>query len=106
MEREEYLQLITSIGTCENDAERRTMLSQLTDEATNLFTMNSQLTEQNSTLSAQIDEVQKANMKLFLQLQDQKTPEEKKKDQTGLEDDKPKEKLNFKDLFDEKGMIK
>mgnify|MGYP003321070357 CR=1 FL=1 len=102
MDRAEYLQLITDIGTCEDDAQRREMLTQLTDEAGNIFTQNEQLTEQNTNLAKQIDDVQAANMKLFLQVQDQKGG-------SGNIDkpaDPPAEKRKFSDLFDEKGAIK
>ena len=101
MDRAEYMQLITNIGTCEDETQRREMLTKLTDEAGNIFTQNEHLTEQNSSLSQQINEVQAANMKLFLQVQDQKGG-------SGSIDkpDPPKEKLKFSDLFDEKGAIK
>jgi hypothetical protein len=101
MEREEYMQLITNIGTCEDEAQRREMLTQLTDEASSIFNLNEQLTQQNTSLSEQINDVQAANMKLFLQVQDQKGGS------GGIDKpDPPAEKRKFSDLFDEKGAIK
>lgn len=101
MEREEYMQLITNIGTCEDEAQRRAMLTQLTDEVSSIFNLNEQLTQQNTSLSEQINDVQAANMKLFLQVQDQKGGS------GGIDKpEPPKEKRKFSDLFDEKGAIK
>lgn len=111
MDRDTFIKTITDIGTCEDDVERRTMLVSLQDEAGKLYdsidtdktTINS-LNEKIVSKDEEISKLQKHNMDLFLQVGVQKTPEQIRKEETGLETEKPKRK--FEDLFDEKGMIK
>lgn len=105
MTKQEFLDAITSIGTCEDDVERRTLLDQLRDEVsadydslTNLENQNTQYQQDNETLRA-------ANMKLFLKVGEQKEESKKKEDSTGIKEDEESE-LKFEDLIDEKGDLK
>ncbi len=100
MDKVTFQNRISAIGTCEDEATRRELLTQLQedvngdyDRLTELETANSQLTSDNESLRS-------ANMKLFLRIGDHKAPE---KDTL---EDAPKEKLEFKNLFNEKGGIK
>lgn len=100
MDKVEFTNRITEIGTCEDDAQRRELLTQLQesvnsdyDRLTELETANAQLTSDNETLRG-------ANMKLFLRIGDHKEPAHDPLP------DEPKEKREFKNLFNEKGGIK
>lgn len=105
MDRQEFLNTLTEIGTCENEVERREKLSSLHDEVEKLYTDNETLTTQNKTLTDDNETLRSANMKLFLRVGEQKTEAQIKKDTTGIEA-KPETKRNFSDLFDDKGGLK
>ena len=51
MNKDEILNSLTQIGTCEDEVERRTMLNTLRDEVSTLFDNVSDLTEQNTELT-------------------------------------------------------
>ena len=102
MNREEMLQHIQSIGTNENEAERREMLATLQEEVGNLFTNNETLTNQNTQLTTDNETLRSANMKLFLRVGAEKG--EGGRDKPG--EDKPDKKLSFNELFNEKGELK
>lgn len=105
MDKKEFSELITKIGTCTDDVERRTLLTQLNDDASKVFddqeTLNTTITSLNEKLtktSEDLEKAQKANMDLFLRIGSNKTPEEINKGSLGG-DDEPKEKRKFEDLF-------
>lgn len=106
MERQEFLDRLTAIGTCESDEERRALLAEIHTESEQLFNSNDELSAANTQLESDMESLRAANMKLFLQVGTSKSPEQKKKDETGIEDEPPKEKRKFKDLFNETGGIK
>lgn len=100
MDKSELLDRITQIGSCEDEATRRELLTQLSegceadyDRFATIEATNTQLKEDNESLRS-------ANMKLFLRVGDSKKPT---KDET---DDEPPVKREFKNLFNEKGGIK
>ena len=97
MDKETFLSKITEIGTCEDDVRRRELLADLQNESTSLFDRNSELEASNKQYSDDNEKLRSANMKLFLQIGDHETPEYEPKEE-------PK-KLEFKDLFNEKGML-
>jgi len=105
MEKQEVLDLITSIGTCEDEVERRELLATLTTETTDLFDNHEKLTTDSEQLQSDNEKLREANMKLFLRVGDSKSKDESFKDSTGI-DNQPKEKRKFEDLFDDKGGIK
>lgn len=99
MDKNKIINKITEIGQCEDDAQRRELLTQLQEDINtdydhfgNLETANNQLTADNETLRS-------ANMKLFLRIGDKSKTQ---KDEPGEE----KPKREFKNLFNEKGLIK
>lgn len=98
MEKEEILNKIKEIGTCENEAERRELLASLNDDVSNVFDERNIFEEEKMKLEEENDELQKANMKLFLRIGEEKEPEDAP--------EPPKEKRKFESLFDEKGGIK
>lgn len=97
MDKETFLTRITEIGTCEDDVRRRELLSDLQNESTSIFDRNSELEGNNQKLTKDNEKLREANMKLFLQIGDHKTPE--------ADVEEPKTKREFKDLFNEKGML-
>lgn len=104
MTREELLELINNIGTCEDEGERRTQLDSLRDDINSLCDDNERLTTENQDFATANESLRSANMELFLQLGEKKSPAEKVKDETGTEPEP--EKRTFENLFDEKGEFK
>lgn len=102
--KDEIQALIQSIGTCEDEVQRREDLASLSEEFTSLYDTNETLTTTNQQLTADKESLRQANMKLFLRVGEEKTEEEI---ETNIYGNKPeKEKLKFDDLFDEKGGLK
>lgn len=105
MLKQEFLDKITAIGTCEDEAQRRELLAQLSDEASKDYDEITRLTTENQTLTTNNETLRDANMKLFLRVGDPKGEDERRKDETGVNGQETK-KREFKDLFDEKGELK
>lgn len=103
MDKLEFQNKITEIGSCEDEAKRRELLTQLQEDVSPKFDEIDDLKTKNDDLTKNNDELRDYNMKLFLRVGEQKTPEEIKKSKGGTE---PPEKREFKNLFDEKGNIK
>lgn len=97
MDKVEFQNRITAIGACENEAERRELLTQLQEAASTDYDRMAQLETDRTQLTADNEALRSANMKLFLRIGDHK-PEDK--------DPEEKEKREFKNLFNEKGGIK
>lgn len=103
MDKKEYLDTLTKIGTCEDETQRRDMLATLNKEAETLFDTNATLTTQNEAFKSDNELLRSANMKLFLQVGANKTPEQRQHDQTGHQKEEPEQKLTYDDLFKEGG---
>lgn len=99
MNKEEFLESITAIGSSEDDVARRELLADLSEKVTSIFDDNNTLTENNKNLAADNEKLREANMKLFLRVGEQREPDTPKTDPTP-------ERRSFKNLFDEKGNIK
>lgn len=106
MDKKEFLDTLTKIGTCEDETQRRDMLANLNKEATTLFDNNATLTTENEKFKADNEDLRSANMKLFLQVGANKTPEQRKHDQNGHPEGEPEKKYSYDDLFNEKGELK
>lgn len=102
MDKSEFIQAIQSIGTCEDEVQRRTLLTELEANVSSVFDTNSELTEKYATLQNDNESLRSANMKLFLRIGEQKSDTQATKDVTGIDNDEPV-KRDFKDLFNEKG---
>lgn len=100
MTREELLQLLTDIGTCEDAAERRSMLTQVTEAVTGVYDTNDTLTASNTKFEEDNKKLQEYNMQLFLKVggQTKKPPV----DDAGSEE---KKELKYENLFNEKGEL-
>lgn len=105
MKKSEFTDKIKAIGTCEDEVQRRTLLAELEEDAAKDYDELERLGTENQTLTTANESLRDANMKLFLRVGETKTEEQRKKDETGIED-REKEKKKFSDLFDEKGEFK
>jgi len=100
MDKTEFNNKITAIGSCEDDTQRRELLAQLLEEGSSDYDRLTELETSVDTLKQDNEDLRSANMKLFLRVGDSKKPT---KDET---DDEPPVKREFKNLFNEKGGIK
>lgn len=97
MEKEELLQRLDEIGTCEDDVQRRTLLTEVRDSVSEVFDSNASLVEQNSTLTTDNERIKGENMKLYLRVTEKSEPDKPP------HVEEPKEKRSFNNLFNEKG---
>lgn len=98
--RDELLTKLTSIGTLENDAERRTLLTEISEDLTLVYDTNENLTKANTKYEADNKKLQEHNMKLFLKISDQTKPVPQK------ETTKENDNLKYENLFNDKGELK
>lgn len=101
MDKNEFLSKIQEIGTCEDEATRRTLLTEVNTGISKLFDDADTLTKANQTLTENNKVLLDANTKLFLQVGEDRPPEGNP-NQGG--NDKPPKK--YEDLFNEKGELK
>lgn len=100
MTKEEMIAAIQQVGTCENDTERLTLLSDLQDGLTSDYDSLEAITNERDSLKNDNEDLRRANMKLFLKVGQKDTSDDLP------QEDEQKEKRKFEDLFDEKGGIK
>ena len=105
MDKEEFLNKIKEIGTVEDDVERRTKLTELTESISDIFDSNVDLMKKNKKFEEDNEKLRSANMQLFLRVGANKSEKEIQQDQTGQTEEE-KDPRKFEDLFDEKGNIK
>lgn len=98
--KQEFLDRIQAIGTCEDEVERRTMLSDLSEEGAAIYDEFDTAETARQAAVADNEKLRAANMKLFLRVGDKAEPDPT----PGVEP--PKEKRKFESLFNEKGDIK
>ena len=101
MNKTDFISRIQAIGTCEDDSQRRTLLSDLQTDCETDYDRLENLETENTQLKTDKEDLQKANMKLFLKTTEKATPEEK----PGNEGDN-EEPLKYENLFNEKGDLK
>lgn len=112
MDKATFLKKIKEIGTCEDDAQRRTLLAEINDEVSNVFDENETLKTEKEDLSTineqyknDCETLRQANMKLFLRVGNDKTEQQQNEDSTGIKTPEVSNK-SFEDLFNEKGGLK
>lgn len=103
MDKEKFLEFIKNIGTTEDEAQRRELLTQLNDEMVGIFDINEKLTNENNTYKDDNEKLRSANMQLFLRVGTKSEDKKEEKPDGTKEDPEPRK---FEDLFDEKGGIK
>lgn len=100
MTLDEMLQKMTDIGTAEDDASRRAIITEVSDEIKTVFGTVDTLTESKNKLDADNKKLQEYNMQLFLKVGGQK------KQEVTPEGDEPDKNLTYENLFNEKGELK
>lgn len=105
MDKNEFLEMVKQIGTIEDEVERRTKLTELTDNVSSIFDSNVELMEKNKQFEEDNEKLRNANMQLFLRVGANKTEKEVQEDQVGKVEEE-KEPRKFDDLFDDKGNLK
>lgn len=100
MTREELLNKLNELGTIDDGAQRRQIVTELSDEVKLVYDSNETLTASNSKFEADNKKLQEYNMQLFLRVgsQQQKPQVEEETPET--------ENLKYEDLFNEKGDLK
>lgn len=106
MDKQGFLDKLKAIGTSEDEVERRTMISELTDEVSRVYDENSTLTESNKSYLEDNEKLRSANMQLFLRVGENKTTEQINEDKTGVKDGPTPEPRKFENLFNDKGGLK
>ena len=101
MEKQEFLNRVTAIGSCDDDVQRRELLTQLSEEASKDYDIIATLTETNKTLTNDNEALRSANMKLFLRVGE--TKEGNNSDSTRNDEGS---NLTYENLFNEKGELK
>lgn len=99
MNKQEFLDRFNAIGQMEDAAQMRTALAEMCDDVTAVFDSNEELTTQNQQFATDNESLRSANMRLFLQVGEQRKP-----DEPTPEPPKPV-KMSFDSLFDDKGNI-
>lgn len=105
MTKDEFLEMVKQIGIIEDDVERRTKLTELTESVSMIFDSNVDLEEKNKKFEEDNEKLRNANMQLFLKVGANKTEKEVQEDQVGKTEEE-KDPRKFEDLFDEKGNLK
>ena len=101
MDRITLNERITEIGTCEDEARRRELLASLGEEIKADYDAHEELVTAHEAIINDNENLRATNMRLFLKIGDNS------KDKTDPElEPETKEKLEFKNLFDEKGNLK
>lgn len=97
MKKSEMIERIQAIGQAETMEDVRSQLATFQTDLEPSFDTLEEATQQITTLEQANESLRQANMNLFLQVG--KKPEDKEPEPTS-------KKLEFKDLFDEKGGLK
>lgn len=110
MDKDKFLETITQIGTIEDDVERRTLLTNLSDDISKVFDdkesldkMITSLQDEIKTTSEKLTKAQAENYNLFKRIGTQKTSAEITGSSTGVNGEPDKPKRKFEDLFKEGG---
>lgn len=101
MNKTDFISRIQEIGTCDDDSQRRTLLSDLQTECESDYDRLDNLVTENTQLKTDKEDLQKANMKLFL-----KTTETKPHEEPIVNKGDNEEPLKYENLFNEKGDLK
>lgn len=101
MEKQEVLNRITAIGSCDDEVQRRELLSQLSEEVAKDYDNLATLTETNATLTSDNEALRSANYKLFCRVGESKDDNHS----TENHNENTTETLTYEGLFNEKGEL-
>lgn len=105
LSKDEHMAIIQEIGTCEDEVKRKELLTKLSGNASELYQENDTLTKSNKQYESDNEILRKANNKLWLESTSDSKGEKPTEDDEKPDEDE-EEKLEFKDLFNEKGELK
>lgn len=112
VQKEAYQKKIEDIGLCEDETQRRTLLTELMNESNELFTERDTLTQSETDLKTKNKELRDANTDLYLQVRKSLNTgsgsgnDQDDQDDNQDPDNKKEKELTFEALFDEKGHLK
>jgi hypothetical protein len=99
MTKDELMSKLTDLGTLEDDAERRAIITELTTDLNSVYDDNETLKASNKKFEDDNKKLQEYNMQLFLKVGNQTKKKEKVAE--------PEKKiLKYENLFNEKGELK
>lgn len=108
LSKDEFMAKVQEIGTCEDDVQRKTLLTELSTGVSGIFDDNDTLAKSNKQYEQDNEILRKANMEFWLKSTG--NPNAGANDGDGADDQDPEddkdEKLDFKDLFNDKGELK
>lgn len=99
MNKQEFNEKLTAIGTCEDEAQRRGLIADLMEEGGKIYDEHAAAVQQRDQFAVNNEELRAENKRLFMRVGDHQEPAQPK----GQE---PKTKRSFADLFNEKGGLK
>lgn len=105
MKKDEFTAKIQEIGQCEDEATRRALLAELNQAAGEDYDSFAAATATAETLRTENEDLRRANLRLFKMVGEDDADgqdDNQEKDKDGKEE----KKLEFADLFDEKGKLK
>lgn len=97
LSKDEFMAKIQEIGTCEDDVQRKELLTELSGSISEVYDDNDTLSKANKQYEEDNEILRKANNKLWLETTSN-TEGEKETDPEEKEE-KEEEKLSFDDLF-------
>lgn len=105
MDKDTFLNSISQINNCEDEAERRTLLSNLSDEAVKIFdnqdALHNQVNSLNESLTKaneQITKVQGYNMDLYNKLDAQRRDTTPFEESSGIKEEEEKTYRSYEDI--------
>lgn len=105
MKKEEFTAKIQEIGQCEDEATRRTLLAELNTAAGEDYDSFATATATAESLRTENEDLRKANLRLFKMVGEDDDAGQDDSQKKG-KDGKDEKKIEFADLFDEKGNLK
>ena len=97
LSKDEFMAKIQEIGTCEDDVQRRNLLSELSGGVSEVYDDNDTLSKSNKQYAEDNEILRKANNKLWLETTS--NTEGEKPTEPEEKEEKEEKKLSFDDLF-------
>lgn len=98
LSKDEFMAKIQEIGTCEDDVQRKELLTELSGSISEVYDDNDTLSKANKQYEEDNEILRKANNKLWLE-STSNSEGEKPTEEEEKSEEKEEEKLSFDDLF-------
>lgn len=98
LSKDEFMAKIQEIGTCEDDVQRKELLTELSGSISEVYDDNDTLSKANKQYEEDNEILRKANNKLWLE-STSNSEGEKPTEEEEKPEEKEEEKLSFDDLF-------